>query len=235
MDKSFADARYFHDISKEKPSFESSEVCDWCSEHVAISTCGRCGSRRYCGRACQAQDWRDGGHRLSCKARAASDLPCRVYLVLESLGEGGVRAFFDLSAAKAHATATFGDIRRPMTSEEFASGPFQAPQGSFIGDDGVLRGPDGRTLIVSHPDYKPPTAASKEFYIAGTASSLIYVAKKVGRCTVGISNLYESSRDGFSGAAAEVAAGNASAAATAVAGNNKCTWFCSEVAIMATS
>ena len=52
----------------------SSRTCANCgvaetagSSSVALKPCSRCKAVVYCGRACQAQHWKAGGHRAQCK------------------------------------------------------------------------------------------------------------------------------------------------------------------------
>eukprot|EP00928_Gymnodinium_smaydae_P005891 TRINITY_DN12040_c0_g1_i1.p2 TRINITY_DN12040_c0_g1~~TRINITY_DN12040_c0_g1_i1.p2 ORF type:complete len:195 (-),score=45.26 TRINITY_DN12040_c0_g1_i1:361-945(-) len=47
-------------------------ACDNCGKTgVELQRCGRCRGAAYCGRSCQAQDWRKG-HRYLCRAAAPS-------------------------------------------------------------------------------------------------------------------------------------------------------------------
>ncbi len=49
-------------------------VCDCCGAEAAesarrLQVCSTCHRRAYCSAACQRQDWKEGGHKLSCRPR----------------------------------------------------------------------------------------------------------------------------------------------------------------------
>ncbi|PRW59610.1 hypothetical protein C2E21_1912 [Chlorella sorokiniana] len=47
-------------------------TCDACGlPSTALKCCARCKARRYCSKACQAQDWREGRHKQECPQLAA--------------------------------------------------------------------------------------------------------------------------------------------------------------------
>uniref|UniRef100_A0A7S2XZA8 MYND-type domain-containing protein n=1 Tax=Fibrocapsa japonica TaxID=94617 RepID=A0A7S2XZA8_9STRA len=45
-------------------------ACDWCerreSEHINLSSCGKCLKAKYCSRECQTLHWKKGGHKAEC-------------------------------------------------------------------------------------------------------------------------------------------------------------------------
>ncbi len=54
--------------SKKSTIFEECANCAASANSVTLKSCAKCMLVKYCGRACQLQHWKSGGHKLFCIA-----------------------------------------------------------------------------------------------------------------------------------------------------------------------
>jgi len=57
--------------SKKSTIFEECANCAASGNSVTLKSCAKCMLVKYCGRACQLQHWKNGGHKLFCIASAS--------------------------------------------------------------------------------------------------------------------------------------------------------------------